>query len=693
MSWNTAATPTGWVHVVSARHSNLFLEGDSLDFTLSATTAVAYEIRDYYGTIVRSGIPSGTTLHIAALPLGWYKLFLHQAGSDATYGSVIGTCMFSVMRADSRLVAPPTPSGQGGAVLAFAGQDHITRGIGVLGPYRNSLDIAEDPTNGMYGQNISRIQDDRVFQRNWYESHPDTARPRPAFLAFPNGTTGAGQPAGVTQTVTAMYPDIQYFEGPINEPDPNNPATATGMQTFKAAVKAGNASAKVMGPSTVSVNGGIINGIEAFIAAGGLTGVDAFAFHFYNCANGDIPLGRRSMDGLMTVLAAHGLSGIEKWQTEWGQFGATYGVYNTRRQARWAMLHRFLLDQYGVPKERDSWFYDSSHGFWDFPSMWKTRPFDGSERGDVMPMLTMYRVFSQEVFGKQWAARLDFGTVLNNMMIGSRYENASDGSAVLTFLSDSRTDAVAQLHVTGASSLDLVNPFGTVQTVSADSQGIVTVPVAMEPVYARVPAGVTATVVQASYGADLARTATGVGAGASPAKPLSGVLGSYYWRGDSAEAEYYGADGLPATFTAVWDGPTEGDTIVVRCPTPWQQQSSFLDFDVSWQDAGGAWHLIETITVDPATIQSATPEEQGGCFYETYHSGRCTFVIEMPRRVAAKALRLDVRDATAGGEATHAANAAGGQGWEPKKITLRELSFYSRQPRRKRLRSFSGRVV
>lgn len=683
MAWNDNATPAGWITVTSGRHAHLFAEGDALTFTLSAATAVSYEVRDYFGEIAASGAVSGTSLTLPALALGWYRLYLHQSGSDAVYGTLIGVCSFSVLTTDARLLSPQASGVTAGAAPEFKNTDHILRGLSLLGPHRYWITDAADPTGGgATDANIAAQQADLVYYQQYYEANPDPARPRPAFLQFPNGGVATGaHTAGVTATVAALYPDIEYFEGPSNEPQGTAAATvATQMQTFYNAVKAGHASAKVLGPNPVTFNGDKIAWLDAFLTAGGGNYVDALSLHAYNCVNGDITLGRRSMDALMVVLTEHGLEDIELWQTECGTFAADFGVLNPRSQARWAMMQRFVFDQYGIPKERDYWFYDTSHGFWSFSSFYKT------SGGSVMPMIPLYRVYSQEVFGKTWQAALDFGTVENDFYIGSRFED-EDGDAVLAILSGGRTDGAVQLAVAGAVSVEVVGPFGDVTTVSCDAQGLASVDVANEPVYVRLPVGVTATVEAIDYGHNVARwgaTATaGSGTADEQARIVNGTLENWYYQAANAPTEYRDTTALPATVTVTLDNPRRCDTVVIHCPTPWQESGALLDYDLEYQDEAEDWHTVETVTEPTLTFSAPAPAAGGRCFYDTYHSGRCVFVHEFDP-VTAVAFRLTVRDATSGGIATAAAAAAGGQSGA-RKIRLREIAVYSRDSQTQRV--------
>jgi hypothetical protein len=688
VGWNNVAYPPGQVSISSTKYSNMFLDGDSLSFTLSASTAISYQVRDYYGTVVASGAVVGTTLVLSPLPRGWYKLYLFQSGSVATYGSLIGTTMFSVLPVDARLISLPAPGTQTAQGIDFTGTDHALRGFAVMGPHRNQIADAANP-NQAGGTNVGNIvnaQADRAYQRTYYESNADSARPRPTFLQFPNGGyQDVAHTNGVTAVVAALYPDIGYFEGPINEPDLRTTTWAASTQSFYNAVKAGNASAKVLAPNPVTVNGGASGwpALETFLQNGGAAYLDAVSFHAYNCVDGDLVLGRRSMEQFKKLLAAYGLGGAELWQTEWGQFAATYGVFKPRQQCRWWAMHRFVMEQYGVPKERDYWFYDTSHGFWDFPSFWKF--------GDntVTPLIAMMRVYSQELWGKTYTAALDFGTVENDHYIGSRFTAASDGTSVLTLLSNGRTDGQVTLLASGATPdqrLTYVDCFGNTSTLGAD--GAVRVPVTAEPCYVRVPAGITVTVEAVAYGPNVAREGTRNTAQGTvdPRSITNGVReNSYYGNVNNvlmSPLEFRDDHALPATLTVELYHDNDNairarriDTVVIDCPSPWQSQGSLLDFDVEYRDTVGVWHTVATIVEPTNTFASATNQSQAGCTFDSFHSGRSIFTAEFSP-VVAQAIRLTVRDATSGGEATAAAEAAGGQGNANRVIRLREIGAF-----------------
>lgn len=143
-----------------------------------------------------------------------------------------------------------------------------------------------------------------------------------------------------------------------------------------------------IGPGTVTIGPYGLKFIEKFLKAGGAKYMDGSSFHAYNNVNGPVWLARTSLDGLNELLAKYGADKLEKWQTENGYFAAVYGSYQPRLQGRWTMVRRMVFEQYGIPKEHDHYWYDRSHGFWDFPAWWE------NEDGGVNPAAPLMRLWS-----------------------------------------------------------------------------------------------------------------------------------------------------------------------------------------------------------------------------------------------------------------------------------------------------------
>lgn len=672
--WNDAAWPAGYATpITSPKAGRLYLTTDALTFTLSSAGSpgpVAYEVRDYYGDIVATGLVTGTTLTLPALRVGWYKLYLLSDVSDANYGLLRGSCCFGVITHDSRLPDPPAKATTRSTV-PFDKVDNVLRGVALLGPHRNQISAPDNPA-----AEVATIQSDLAIQEAWYDGFaPDPQRPRPRWAAFTADTTSTqARRDGVTSAVSTLYGSIPNFEGPTNEPTFTTGTAATvaaNMQTFHAAVKAGNASAQVLGPCPVSINGGTLTGLDAFFAAGGGNYIDQITFHVYNVSNGDITLGRKSLEAFVAMLTRHGQHTKPRWQTEWGSFAADWGVFNPRQQCRWSMLQLLLLEQYGVPKERNCLFYDRSHGFWDFPSWWLQN--DDS----VYPLVLMMRTFSTEVHGKEYAAALDFGTTGNKMYLGNRYE-APDGTTTLALMADGRTDGTITLSASGVSTLTTIDPFGNPSTIPVQ-RGRATLPVSTDPVYVRAPAGATVEVEGIEWGHNLTRPAARALVPTNPwasDRIINNTWENWYAQ-DFSPHVWKDTGDLPSTITIDLWQPKQFDTIAIWCPTPWQDESTLLDATAEYQDDNGTWHELATFT-ETYNWRHAPEKRQsgGGCFYDHFHSGRCVFVAEFTP-IRARYVRLVVRDTTNGGVPNATMKAAGGQGSD-QRLRIREIEVFSR---------------
>ena len=206
--------------------------------------------------------------------------------------------------------------------------------------------------------------------------------------------------------------------------EPNFWTSGSGFATnvlpsFYNAVKAAHPAVRVIGPATVALQPANLAWIEQFIDAGGANYLDAFSFHHYNGTQGDFDTARKSVGGLKSLLARKGLSHLELYQTEQGDFTAMYGLFAMRHGVRWTMTRALIYEQEGLPMERNHYWYDRSHGFWDFPM------FLNNGYGGLMPQATAFRVFGSELFGKSHARKFTFGGTLDNIYAGSLFSGPS----------------------------------------------------------------------------------------------------------------------------------------------------------------------------------------------------------------------------------------------------------------------------
>ncbi len=303
---------------------------------------------------------------------------------------------------------------------------------------------------------------------------------------------GNSRREGVISSVAQLYdPDggITRFEGPYNEPPLNTAAQGVEivhqMMLFQAYVHAGHPDAKAIGPCPVSITS--LTGWESFLAAGGGDYCDEISFHDYNSiVNGDINCGRNTIEAFLDLLDQYGQADKLLWQTE-----ATHnfssivaGVYHPGR-SRVTMAMIMLWEQYGIPFERNPYWYDGSHGFWGYSSFMLN-----ADRSPNPQVVTM-SVYAYEVFGKAFHHPVDFGHVIaNRMFVGNVYGSASTGSVAALMCASDMVDSTVTLEIIGTTDDIVVVDSAGNSASYAQSSGLITIPVLSQPSYVRMGVGV-----------------------------------------------------------------------------------------------------------------------------------------------------------------------------------------------------------
>ena len=480
---------------------------------------------------------------------------------------------------------------------------------------------------------------------------------------------------GVKSAVSTLYAaGITRFEGPSNEPN-LNAETVQQMRLFQAAVHAGNASAKAIGPCAVSL-GAIGSSWDTFFAAGGATYCDEISFHAYNSqTNGDINLGRAQIGAFLALLAKYGLQSKPLWQTESTQvMSSVYGVYHPRR-SRVPLLQTLLWEQFGLPRERNAIWYDVSHGFWGFPA-W-------IEMGDgtLNPLCMLYRTLAEETFGQTHSSLLSFGTFGDRLFLGSLYSGATCSTIVIVMTSY-MPNAIVTLSVSGANSLIVIDGMGNSTTITV-SGGLAVIHVADIPSYVRLPTGVTATVYSCNDWPPISSDAVWANGayGYAPAatgtiSPASSAIDNQwiYTYVSSPNGVARGAT-MPDIATITWPTATRVDRLLIWSGLAWQSDSTLATFTVETSIDGISWASQQTIDVAAGmtSFQFGADANGTGCQRETYWPEQYVFDIKLPGAVTCKAIRLNVIAASCGGEPDAAAVQSGGQGADQQYVTLQEI--------------------
>lgn len=659
-----AVKPPGWLEITSTERMHLFTQNSTKSFTLSAAGPAGgtYEIRaGITGTVVQSGsIASLTTISIPTGTCGYFLLYLYGTSNHDTYGTALGEAHFTVYPTDSRFKANPvqTPFVNGRA--AGVVHEGVTRGVFVMGPQRHFINTAATPTvsNASGDGSIANVQANVAIDKTWYSASGflDTARPRELLCQFPGGTTGTDQPAGVTQVVTALYPDVKWFEGPANEPQGVLASTiAADIITFADAVHAGNASAKVLVPNPVSINASSLSWYDDVLNALGTSGrakVDGYSIHTYNSIIGDLALAHRCFDAWQAILVKYGEQNKPRWQTEQGSQCANYGAFMPGYMARHTALQLLISEQYGIPKERNHYWYDSSHGFWGEPYFWE------SSGQHIYSGASIHRTWSAELFGKTHTSILDFGEHHKDLYCGSLFTNATTGDKVLALLMVGMPSATMTFTVTGAGALTQVDAWGNTSTVTV-ANGRATVTVADLTTYVRLPSGVTATLLAPAYGDDLAALIRGshiVGEGTIENARIigdghrrSGYYFDYSGSNPNSEFPYFDAT-LPATIPPVtFEIVQRIDRARVWFAPPRHEQCTALQFSVETLGTDGVtW--TQRATVGPLatnTISRVSHESTTACKIVSWFNEQWIFDLTWSV-VECRGLRVVVQDTTYG---------------------------------------------
>lgn len=460
---------------------------------------------------------------------------------------------------------------------------------------------------------------------------------------------------GVVNAVSYLYPfGMSRFEGPSNEPG-LNAETAFQMNLFKDRVHLGNPNAKAIGPAPVSVNTDQLAQWDAFFTAGGAP--DEISTHMYSTGvGGDVNEGRHHFDRWYDLLKRHGVDDLPVWVTESTQTSSL----GWAAVARDALRITLLMEQYGLPRERNQYWYDISHGFWSVP-VWLE-----NEDGTLQPQVVLYRVLAEETWGQLHHHAIDFGSVQGNAaFLGSVYKNESDGTSTAVVISNGGSGA-AGFTVTfiidnpgGAipSFLPYVNGLGVASNLNIVG-GKVTMPVEDIPGYLHLPAGFHVYVDHCNNwpnvpNPSISQYARGSYSGAQPNTVFcDNQWVTFFQHGQGlSKSNQLVYNNIPDTAEMFWNDTVVVDSVVVFAAMAVQQYSTLADFDVeTTADNGATWTLRATYT--STDLQSFWHPMDGlgtGGFYEVFWDPQFVFDIPLGGTFSVNGLRLKVRATSYGG--------------------------------------------
>lgn len=693
MSWNFLNPPvdqyvypyrnTNWLGDYPAEHLfHIWHEGEQVVIDLSRTPP-RYKLVDYRGNILLDQAGTSNILNLGVLPIGYYRLLFYEPGVNIpTFEESRGELNISIWRDTGTLVSRPMtmPS------LRINGYIPQLWACLSASSLRFPIDNAVNP-NEVGGIRLSDAQNDDTVWRNSLNQVADDPHRTPleTVIHFRAGigqyapdftyTARVGYEAGIAQVVNTFGTNRYWYEC-LNEPDIAFGAWRASefikeLSDFHGAVKAANPNAKVLGPNPVNITSQL-PWFRELLELGGGNYLDGISFHNYNGVEGDLEMSRKVAEDLIALLTEYGQQNKPLFMTEWGTFAATNGSFTPMRQLRKTLMAMLFWEQYGLPKERFIIFYGSSHGFWDFSSFYM------SDKMGSYSTCTAIRVLSEEVYGKPFASRYYFGDE-DNDFLGSLYQNPSDGSGVAVFMAGERIGDPMTFRVAGASSLVTVDAMGHTSTIQV-VQGRITLALIGEPVYIRLPAGVTLTPEPRVLGRNLALVGNRAISSASTGNP-----DGRYVALDEITSPYQTDAPIPITVGVTLGQPTTFDTIYIKGMMPWQIRGSILEATVEIYE-NNSWVQVGAIANSYTWMKHISSKWDAGCWSETYFNERWSWLIDIGRQVRSTQIRLIVTKTTYGGEVEEINEAVthDGQGNATQILSLQGIAVYnsaqSRQP-------------
>lgn len=695
--------------VYEGNKGNVFLQPaiPVLPFDNTGNVVTGYEVRDLGGNVVASGrvAPGQTSVRLPSLKrCGSYFIWITGDKSDPAFGNVLGSTVFGI--------TPPTPAGcnlpdlppQGtfGSIPPYFDGDVATTGYTQAGPYRLYVNDAKNPDIPTLTQMVKALKTAYVTGKDGQVADP--VRGRPLMINFPNlSVNNAGELEGVTRVVAAMYPlGVEWYE-PHNEPGGDPGAWyVPQVQQFQAAVRAGNPSAKVMGPCGVSTLG---NGnFDKFLAAGGGAYLDGFSFHAYNAVNGDFDMGDKTMAAYRAVRAKYGQAGKPTWMTEQGVGMVFAALVTPERALGWQAAQTMVLERWGVPLEHTPYWFPSNGGFWAAGSWLK------NANGDFNAPVLMLRRYATETWGSPFATSVDFGKGGSRLWYGNRYDGRGPraGQSVTVIAAKGTRGDVLRLSASGPKpppSLITADAWGNETRVPV-VHGVVTLPPADGGIlrYVRHATALMLTPVGLNFGPDLALNCkvTVPSSQAQAGQLVNGVAENGYDGGFEPSVRVWGSDSHWFQNGGTADGSLTGDTVfpysivldlgavrpvgrvVIQAPLLWQGLSAIVLADVSTSARPGQWQRQAILSQQSHTVERFFDQLTFASHAIDGFPGQSAWDVPFTP-VPARYVRILIRKATPGGQGDLLAAGYGGQPSAgtthqntPAQVTLSEIAVYAR---------------
>jgi hypothetical protein len=479
------------------------------------------------------------------------------------------------------------------------------------------------------------------------------------------------------------------FEGPYNEPDNDPVLCAAQMVAFKAAVDSAHAGATVLGPMTVTINGGMFPWISQFFAACKNIGYvpNALSFHGYNVVNGDVALADHCFSVFNAALATAGFANVPIWMTEGcGEFVNNFGALSWRNMTHWYAIRMLLYEVHGVPLERQTQYYMSFFGY-NYPAWLKSGAYG---QGPVCHgVYSMWRGFIEHTANASQPSRLSFPGAAVNLFFGSVYTTPSN--KVIALITTGSPNGSVAVNIGATTSATIYDWAGnTVATTSASGSGLLTVAVSDLPTYVVVPSGTTVSVSDANEGLgsftqNLALSAAAYSSSTQSIAAINNGLfedGHYYsdgnvgTAGDAANPVQFRDNTAPTTwFVLEWKETQLINRVLLFSAPGWQDQDAPLAFTVyTWN--GSAWVQQYSYTNATAISESfMTSNDTWQSFTEQFWDGAHNFDIKLSAPVMTNGVRVDITNVSYGSDPDNAAG-SGNAGQSGPAACMRDIQVY-----------------
>lgn len=655
----------------SAYQQNVVPPSTALTFNLYPVHTTVYQPSFYQVTDVNEKIvaagPITTTSFTFMSPATYGAYYIRIMGppvADPVFGNSYGAVRFIVVPTNARYVSPgayfsnvPPQTPVSGTTTGLYPSDPASVGAlmgmhGILntGPVRFKIPAGLTLLQAQAYANDYMTDLTADSTGGWTAMTVDSVRPHKHVIGFPDFANNAGEIANVTAVVAICGTNFVY-EG-FNEPQGTySPSVFNSINTaFYNAVKAGNASALVLSPGIVGFNlGGAVGGtnqawLNSFLALS--PSLDAISVHNYNSVDGaNMWVGDQSCAALLSILSANGFGSKQIWDTEYGSAQAIdQGPLFARRHLVQTIHGVLQFERYGVPKERISYFYDTSNGFWGFPSfMASAQPFviGGA---DLLPAAAAFRELSESLWGATFSSDVNMGSAADFLKV---YQFSNSGGYVTAVF----TCASSSLPITISGASSAVDVFGNPITLTANY------PLSDLPIYVTSSSPLTIS----DVGNGLL-TATNVAIPATPTITAGATTDNMTVINDGQmhSGQYdpvspflafgpyndYINKVMPITPTITWGSAQTIARIAVLFEKPYQNSCGPIAFNVQAL-ISGTWTTIYTYS-NPTTTSVPFADYGTGTTYESAYNAEYIVHYKLPTPVSATALRVNVTATTYG---------------------------------------------